>query len=137
MKMNRRSFLKQAGAVLPLVAGCAAAGTTLRQVPVQNGKAFVSLADFPELSAVGGAAKLQIQGQRDPIFLVRTGESRYTALSSLCTHLACQVRKQAQTFRCPCHGSTYDLEGEVLRGPAQSPLKRFRTEVVEGGVIIY
>jgi Rieske Fe-S protein len=137
MNLSRRSFLKQAGAVLPLVAGCAAAGTTLHRVPAQNGKAFISLADFPELSGTGGAVKLQIEGQRDPVFLVRTGESRYVALSSLCTHLACQVRKQPQSFRCPCHGSTYDLEGEVLRGPAQSPLKRFRTEVVEGGVIIF
>ncbi|MSS72261.1 MAG: ubiquinol-cytochrome c reductase iron-sulfur subunit [Candidatus Latescibacteria bacterium] len=138
MNLSRRSFFKQAGAVaLPLIAGCAAAGTLTHRVPVQNGKAFVAVADFPELSAVGGAIKLQVEGKKDPIFLIRAEESRYLAFSSVCTHLGCQVRKLPQSFRCPCHGSTYDLEGAVLRGPAQKPMTRFRTEAVDGGVIIF
>lgn len=138
MKMDRRSFLKQTGAVaLPLLAGCATAGIATHRVPARNGRAFVPVADFPELAAVGGAIKLQVEGKGDPVFLVRVDEGRYLALSSVCTHLGCQVRKLPQSFRCPCHGSTYDLEGTVLRGPTQRPLARYRTEAVEGGVVIF
>lgn len=123
--------------MLPTVAGCAAAGVATHRVPARDGRAFVPVADFPELAAVGGAIKLQIEGRENPAFLVRADEGRYIALSSVCTHLGCQVRKLPQSFRCPCHGSTYDLEGTVLRGPAQRPLMRYRTETVEGGVIIF
>jgi Rieske Fe-S protein len=138
MNLSRRSFLKQAGVMaLPLAVGCAAAGIATHRVPAQNGRAFVPVADFPEMAVVGGAIKLQIEGRENPVFLIRAGEGRYIALSSVCTHLGCQVRKLSQSFRCPCHGSTYDLEGAVLRGPAQRPLTRYRTEMVEGGVVIF
>ncbi len=121
---------------LPVVAGCATAGIATHRVPTREGRAFISVADFPELAVVGGAIKLQIEGRENPVFLVRVDEGRYIALSSVCTHLGCQVRKLQHALRCPCHGSTYDLEGNVLRGPAQRPLTRFRTEVVEGGVAV-
>jgi Rieske Fe-S protein len=135
--MDRRSFLKQAAvAALPTVAGCAAAGVATHRVPVRENRVFVPVADFPELSTAGGGVKVQAEGVPGPIFLIRAGQDRYVALSAVCTHLGCQVRKLPQSLRCPCHGSAYDLEGAVLRGPAQRPLTRFRTETAEGGVNI-
>jgi len=37
---------------------------------------------------------------------------------------------------CPCHGSTYDREGKVLRGPAEEALARYRTALTSDGVIV-
>ncbi len=45
-------------------------------------------------------------------------------LRPVCPHRGCAVIWQADQnrFACPCHGSKFDAEGRVLRGPARKPL---------------
>ena len=53
-----------------------------------------------------------------------------TALSSVCAHMGCIVNWNAQerTWDCPCHGSRFHAEGEVLSGPAVRGLERVGIE---------
>ena len=46
------------------------------------------------------------------------------ALSAVCTHLGCitRFRSDDRMIACPCHGSRFDLEGNVVHGPAPRPL---------------
>lgn len=46
----------------------------------------------------------------------------FFAISAVCTHLGCVVKRRDDGFDCPCHGSTFDAQGHVTRGPAPSPL---------------
>jgi len=48
------------------------------------------------------------------------------AVSLRCTHLGCLLRfNSAETsWDCPCHGSRFDVDGNVLEGPAVRPLER-------------
>lgn len=48
-----------------------------------------------------------------------------------CTHLGCTFpwNPRDQQFQCPCHGSRYDPDGTVVRGPADRPLKVVKVEV--------
>jgi len=41
-----------------------------------------------------------------------------------CSHLGCSIALNAgaKRFECPCHGSMFALNGNVLHGPAVSPL---------------
>ena len=55
-------------------------------------------------------------------WLLRDEQGLY-ALSSVCTHLGCNVHIAGEHFECPCHGSQYDLNGAVLQGPAVTPLR--------------
>lgn len=58
------------------------------------------------------------------------------ALSRTCTHLGCSVPwdEEKQQFICPCHGSTFNLTGEVLTAPAPRPLDTYQVRI-ENGII--
>ena len=51
--------------------------------------------------------------------------SNSIALDDRCTHLGCRYKwnDSKGIFECPCHGSEFDIQGHVLRGPASRPLK--------------
>ena len=57
------------------------------------------------------------------IFIVRK-QNLIRVVSGVCTHLGCTVRWVAERDRweCPCHGSVFNKEGKVARGPARRPL---------------
>jgi cytochrome b6-f complex iron-sulfur subunit len=52
--------------------------------------------------------------------VVRSGKVRVQ--TGVCTHLGCTVNAVETGYACPCHGSTYDLEGFNTGGPAPKPL---------------
>ncbi|GAB4426353.1 MAG: hypothetical protein Kow002_15680 [Anaerolineales bacterium] len=56
----------------------------------------------------------------------RAGE--LIAYSLSCTHLGCTLEADGAEFSCPCHGSRFDEDGDVLAGPAQIPLKKLSLE---------
>jgi Rieske Fe-S protein len=58
------------------------------------------------------------------VALSRDEHGTLHAVSSVCTHMGCDVEWNGadKTWDCPCHGSRFAPDGKVLRGPAQSPL---------------
>ena len=59
------------------------------------------------------------------------------ALSLICTHLGCTVTVTEDSLSCPCHGSTFDRQGKVERGPANEPLKRLELVEHNGTIRVY
>lgn len=58
----------------------------------------------------------------DKVLLTRHG-GQVRAFSARCTHLGCIIsHQQGDTLICPCHGSKFSPDGEVLSGPASRPL---------------
>jgi menaquinol-cytochrome c reductase iron-sulfur subunit len=58
------------------------------------------------------------------LFVFNSSDGFY-CISSVCTHLGCNVKRAAGGFDCPCHGSKYDQNGRVIAGPAPRPLSWF------------
>jgi len=80
----------------------------------------ISLSDYPELGSVGGNTSI------GNLFISRTGDSKFLALSLLCTHKKCSVDYTGSGFECPCHGSTFSSTGKVTNGPATKNLKSYK-----------
>jgi cytochrome b6-f complex iron-sulfur subunit len=51
------------------------------------------------------------------------------ALSTICTHLGCVVKANAEGFECPCHGSGFARDGAVKKGPAPTPLPWLKVSI--------
>ncbi len=80
----------------------------------QSRYAVVKLADLPVLPAYLEKARA---------WLFRDAAGFY-ALDAICTHLGCVAHLTGQQeFQCACHGSRFGVDGRVLNGPAQHPLR--------------
>lgn len=125
MACDRRDFVLTGTAALAivLVPGCASLVT--RRVPLENGRVRLSLRQNPELAEPGGSLRLMPDGWEDPLYLLVLDGGGFAALSSICTHRGCTVDLGGPGLKCPCHGSQYDREGRVTRGPAARSLTRY------------
>jgi cytochrome b6-f complex iron-sulfur subunit len=72
-----------------------------------------------------------------PAVLIRT-TTEFKSLSLVCQHLGCTVESKADGFVCPCHGSRYGSDGQLLQGPAEKGLSPLRVEITsDNKIIIY
>ena len=79
------------------------------------------------ISSKGDNTRNLVQGLNgDPTYLiVEDNKIKNFGLNAICTHLGCVVpwNYAENKFMCPCHGSQYDTNGKVIRGPAPLPLQ--------------
>ncbi len=71
----------------------------------------------------GGGGVVLTDGQYKAVS--RANDGTVTVRSAVCPHLGCIVQwnEAEDTWDCPCHGSRYDVNGDVLSGPTTSPLE--------------
>ena len=74
---------------------------------------------------------------KDRIWMVRNAEGLF-AIFAKCTHLGCTPGwvEQESKFKCPCHGSGYDMEGVNFEGPAPRPMDRCHLSIDSRGRIV-
>jgi len=133
--MNRRQFLS-----------LTSAGTAA--LMAMGGALFASVVKFmfpsvyyepPQRFKVGFAKDFPIGVPtflpEEKIYIFRDEEEGFAAASAVCTHLGCTVRwiDGSRQFHCPCHGSVFAADGEVLHGPAPRPLEWFEITLAKDG----
>jgi glycine/D-amino acid oxidase-like deaminating enzyme/nitrite reductase/ring-hydroxylating ferredoxin subunit len=67
---------------------------------------------------------VRVNGKRAGAYRDETGELHI--VDTTCMHLGCETEWNSgeRTWDCPCHGSRYSIDGEVIEGPTKKPLKK-------------
>jgi len=127
LSQSRRNFIK---AVILAVGSAALLRRYLTPLARPDARPIVTLdrSDLPANGALvfkdSGAAMISANGS-------------FYALDLACTHLGCMVNVNPADISCPCHGSRFNLRGEVLQGPAQKPLKRLEVREQSGRIEVF
>jgi Rieske Fe-S protein len=100
--------------------------STLPTLTGQFANSRVQVTTTSALANVDSAALIEsIAG----LFLVaRTSLTTFTAIDATCTHEGCTVNGlNGAIYVCPCHGSRYNRNGQVVNGPAKAALRQYNT----------
>jgi cytochrome b6-f complex iron-sulfur subunit len=126
---DRRSFLSSVGIGC---LGAACLGGTVLSVEFLSPN--VVLEPSPRFNA--GSVDLYPPDSVTPdlehkVFVVRKPTGAIYTLSEVCTHLGCLTffKQNEGIIACPCHGSKFKKDGEVIEGPAPRPLQRYFAEL--------
>jgi Rieske Fe-S protein len=130
---SRRDFLKLATTGLLTASGLLGFGALLRFLGYATAPAPKTEFDLGAMSKYPVGSRTVFPDV--PAVLIHT-ENGFSALSLICTHLGCTVETKSDGFACPCHGSLYSKDGNVLRGPAQKPLRALLVEQKPDGNLI-
>ncbi len=154
--MQRRGFAKRLASVIiggilgavPLGAGLAFLLDPLRRR--RQGWGFVRVASLDVLP-VGVPKRFTISGTQidawntypnEPIgavYLTRQPDDKVLAFQVVCPHAGCSVEyhRSSKLFRCPCHNSTFKLDGETANpsNPAARGLDALEVTIDEKGNI--
>ena len=148
--MTRRNFIVWYLAALLTATGVAAIAPLLvyiyppegtskkQQLKVTLKKSLTDLtnADATQFDAPPGSAFVMTTGGNgsdntpgDPAFsgfAVKDDSGQLNVFAVNCSHLGCSIafNTSEKRFDCPCHGSQFHLDGNVLHGPATAPLSR-------------
>lgn len=78
----------------------------------------------PEDLTSGEGSVVSVNGKRAGAYKDENG--KLFVVDTTCTHMGCEVEWNSGdcTWDCPCHGSRFSIDGEVVEGPAKKPLKR-------------
>jgi len=128
--MKRRDFLEQLGfgaviASIGSVAGIFARFLTPNVVTPKAGPVEIGM---PEEYGIGTLTHIEAARA----YIGRDQRGLY-ALVATCTHLGCTPRLEGKQFACPCHGSRFALNGDVLAGPAKRPLDHMAVGLTPSG----
>jgi len=140
---SRRSLINGALCGIPILIGgtlAASVGNYLlgKQVTQKDSWADAgNVSDIPtsspcqvrfERAAVDG---WKLRDEESSAWVILSEKGDVTAFSPLCTHLGCAYRWKAEdkVFSCPCHGSKFDVQGDVIAGPASRPLDRYSSKI--------
>jgi glycine/D-amino acid oxidase-like deaminating enzyme/nitrite reductase/ring-hydroxylating ferredoxin subunit len=79
---------------------------------------------LPELADLAPGESRVVKYEKDTMALHKDEHGNLHALHSECTHMKCTLawNSAENSWDCPCHGARFNIDGEVLTGPASSDL---------------
>jgi len=121
--------------------GCGALGAATAGFVVSTGRYLVPtvLYEPPARFTIGQPGHFppgSVTFLEDRRLFVLNGPDGFFTISSVCTHLGCNVKRGASGFECPCHGSRFDENGRVVHGPAPTALSWYALSLSPRGDLV-
>ena len=104
-----------------------------------DGKIHIALSNLAELQKEGDAVYLEGAGLQSPVLIVKAKDDKYLAFENRCTHGKRKLDPVpgASTLKCCSIGhSSFDFEGNVIKGPAKKALTSYTAEISDDNLII-
>lgn len=137
--MKRKEFLKSSaaftclmcsGAAVALLESCAPKAGPLLTLE-KNQKDF----SLPETAWDGGNVVMVARKGGPDIFVHKEGNT-YTALPLKCSHQGARLKWKENKLICGLHGSVFNADGTVVKGPAKQPIMPYQVQTREGYVFV-
>jgi Rieske Fe-S protein len=140
--MERRSFLVWIATAV-LAAGGLFMGATVVQALMPpgrtiDGKTKVGTISVGKLADLKVDTPVNVEYGDDVLFLVKKSDNKVEVLSQACPHVGCKLsfNSSNKQFDCPCHASSFSIDGVRLGGPAPRNMYGANFEVVNGEIIV-
>jgi Rieske Fe-S protein len=142
-KATRRSFVLSAAATMAAaLTGCSGDnGSSPTSPSTPTAPTLPSEVRIP-IMPVGATSETAVHllpGLETPVAVTRLTTTRVVAVSRICTHMQCTVELPASPgapLECPCHGSRFRTDGQVVNGPAERPLFQFPARIEGNEVVV-
>jgi len=126
-------MLLTAGLILPMLPGCGPAAYQVIHTEIHDDQIQVPLTGFAQ-------SPLQLvrpNGWLYAIAVRKKEDNTYSALLLKCTHQDNQLTTTGNGFTCSLHGSAFNTEGAVTKGPAERALKPYLTTTDQTNLTIH
>lgn len=142
--MQRRSFIKGACKICLLgAAGVAVAADLSSCSPAVAKNTFKPVIKDDEVEVPLSLFENQAFQLVSPakyeyeIAVEKKPDNTYKAILLRCTHYNNQLTTTGNGFTCSLHGSKFDKDGQVVKGPAEIPLEQLKTRIVNNNLLIH
>ncbi|HEY2722160.1 MAG TPA: Rieske (2Fe-2S) protein [Chitinophagaceae bacterium] len=139
--MERKEFIQSAcnacllmaaGYLLPTMASCTPKYSVFKTDIIDDKILFPSV-KFNQSSL----QFVRPKGWYYDIAVEKNKDNTFKALLMQCTHQENQLTADGNGFHCNLHGSQFNKEGKVIKGPAENPLKQFPVSIDRDNLIIH
>lgn len=117
--------------------------TTSPGAVARNPATATKVGDFFRVGTVQELAKqgrLLLKEDKTSVIVLNnpTKPGSVYAIDSVCTHQGCAVDWDGDKKQiiCPCHGSTFNVDGTVMKGVATKPLKSYEAKIDGDAILV-
>jgi Rieske Fe-S protein len=140
--MERKGFLVMLASIALAVGGLFMGATVVQALmpPSRSidGKTKVGKLAVAKIADIPADKPLLADYGDDVLYLVKKSPTEVIVLSQTCPHVGCKLAFNASTkqFDCPCHASSFSIDGVKLSGPAPRNMYGAEFEIVNGEVVV-
>jgi Rieske Fe-S protein len=103
-----------------------------------DGKTKVGSVEVASIASLTTGVPVLAEYGDDSVYVVKLAEDSYRVFDAACPHVRCRLHfdTQAKQFVCPCHSSSFALDGTRLRGPAPRGMVPATFEISAGQIVV-